>query len=128
MARVPARQKAALAYLQETPRTYTIESSARSSGSPAPPRISRNIADKNVELLRSGALHAARSMRLDQLFTKEGFDLVIEVSHRKVFPLESIGAKDIFVQGQLIGCPVSRHGGDPMTSPVGRRRRWWNAV
>lgn len=105
------RRRAASTSVQEIPRIFTSGSSARSSDSPAPPR-------------RTSSTWPAMSRRdcearLDQLSKKKGIHKLIGVIHSKVFPLQNIDAKEVFVQSQLICGRTRRQGGEPITSHAG---------
>lgn len=48
--------------------------------------------------------------------------------YSKLSPLLNREATELIVQGQFVGCPTSRQGGESMTSDVDRRHRWWKLV
>lgn len=55
---------------------------------------------------------------LDQRFTKKGLDNRFEIVHSRVLSTQNIEAEEIFVECQLIGCPIRRRGRERMTAYV----------
>ena len=46
----------------------------------------------------------------------------------RLFPQRTAEARELLKQGMRIGGPMSRVPGEPMTSYISRRRRWWTLV
>ena len=57
-----------------------------------------------------------------------GLDLLVQKVQERLFPQRTAEARELLKQGMRIGGPMSRVPGEPMTSYISRRRRWWTLV
>ena len=57
-----------------------------------------------------------------------GLDLFVQKVEERLFPQRTAEARKLLKQGMRIGGPMSRVLGEPMTSYISRRRRWWTLV
>ena len=55
-------------------------------------------------------------------------DFLVQEVQELLFPQRTAEARELLKQGMRIGGPVSRVPGEPMTSYISRRRRWWTLV
>ena len=46
----------------------------------------------------------------------------------RLFPQRTAEARELLKQGMRVGGPMSRVPGEPMTSYISRRRRWWTRL
>ena len=58
----------------------------------------------------------------------DGLDLLVRKVQERLFPQRTAEARELLKQGMRIGGPMSRVPGEPMTSYISRRRRWWTLV
>ena len=65
---------------------------------------------------------------LAKLMEANGLDLLVQKVHERLFPQRTAEARELLKQGVRIGGPTSRVPGEPMTSYIPRRRRWWTLV
>ena len=65
---------------------------------------------------------------LDKLMEAEGLDLLVQNVQPQLFPQRTAEARELLKQGMRFGGPMSRVPGEPMTSYISRRRRWWTFV
>ena len=65
---------------------------------------------------------------LAKLMGANGLDLLVQKVQERLFPQRTAEARELLKQGMRIGGPTSRVPGEPMTSYISRRRRWWNLV
>lgn len=86
------------------------------------------IVSKIVEGLRGDALHAAMEIGLEDIKTVKGVQRLMEIIHKRAFPLASSEAKNLLDQGNKPGGVMSRQAGESMVSYIDRRRRWWKMV
>ena len=80
---------------------------------------------KVVDVLRGEALSCALKIGLGKLMKAEGLDLLVQKVQERLFPQRTAEARELLKQGMRIGGPMSRVLGEPMTSYISRRRRWW---
>ena len=83
---------------------------------------------KVVDALRGEALSCAMEIGLAKLVEANGLDLLVQKVQERLFPQRTAEARELLKQGMRIGGPVSRVPGEPMTSYISRRRRWWTLV
>ena len=83
---------------------------------------------KVVDALRGEALSCAMEIGLAKLMEANGFDLFVQKVQERLFPQQTAEARELLKQGMRIGGPMSRVPGEPMTSCISRRRRWWTIV
>ena len=83
---------------------------------------------KVVDALRGEALSCAMEIRLAKLMEANGLDLLVQKVQERLFPQRTAEARELLKQGISIGGPMSRVSGEPMTSYISRRRRWWTLV
>ena len=83
---------------------------------------------KVVDALRGEALSCAMEIGLDSLMMAEGLDLLVQKVQARLFPQRTTEARELLKQGMRVGGPMSRVPGEPMTSYISRRRRWWTLV
>ena len=62
---------------------------------------------------------------LAKLMEANGLDLLVQKVQERLFPQRTAEARELLKQGMRIGGPMSRVPGEPMTSYISRRRRWW---
>ena len=65
---------------------------------------------------------------LAKLMEANGLDLLVQKVQERLFPQRTAEAREQLKQGMRIGGPISRVPGEPMTSYISRRRRWWTLV
>ena len=80
---------------------------------------------KVVDALRGEALSCAMEIELAKLMEANGLDLLVQKVQERLFPQRTAEARELLKQGMRIGGPMSRVPGEPMTSYISRRRRWW---
>ena len=80
-----------------------------------------------VDASRGEALSCAMEIGPAKLMEAIGLLLVQKVQER-LFPQRTAEARELLKQGMRIGGPMSRVPGEPMTSYISRRRRWWTLV
>ena len=83
---------------------------------------------KVVDALRGEALSCAMEIGLDKLMKADGLDLFVQRVQARIFPQRTAEARELLKQGMRVGGPKSRILGEPMTSYISRRRRWWTLV
>ena len=83
---------------------------------------------KVVDALRGEALSCAMEIGLAKLMEANGLDLLVQKVQERLFPQRTAEARELLKQGMRIGGPMSRVPGEPMTSYISRRRRWWTLV
>ena len=83
---------------------------------------------KVVDALRGEALSCAMEIGLAKLMESNGLDLLVQRVQERRFPQRTAEARELLKQGMRIGGPMSRVLGEPMTSYISRRRRWWTLV
>ena len=83
---------------------------------------------KVVDALRGEALSCAMEIGLAKLMESNGLDLLVQKVQERLFPQRTAEARELLKQGMSIGGPMSRVPGEPMTSYISRRRRWWTLV
>ena len=83
---------------------------------------------KVVDALRGEALSCAMAIGLAKLMEADGLDLLVQKVQERLFPQRTAEARELLKQGMRVGGPMSRVPGEPMTSYVSRRRRWWILV
>ena len=83
---------------------------------------------KVVDALRGEALSCAMEIGLAKLMEASGLDLLVQKVQERLFPQRTAEARGLLKQGMRIGGPMSRVPGEPMTSYISRRRRWWTLV
>ena len=83
---------------------------------------------KVVDALRGEALSCAMEIGLAKLMEANGLDLLVQKVQERLFPQRTAEARELLKQGMRIGGPMSRVPGEPMTSYISRRRRWWTHV
>ena len=83
---------------------------------------------KVVDALRGEALSCAMEIGLAKLMEANGIDLLVQKVQERLFPQRTAEARELLKQGMRIGGPMSRVPGEPMTSYISRRRRWWTLV
>ena len=57
-----------------------------------------------------------------------GLDFLVQKVQERLFPQRTAEVRELLKQGMRIGGPMSRVPGEPMTSYISRRRRWWTLV
>ena len=65
---------------------------------------------------------------LAKLMEADGLDLLVQKVQERLFPQRTAEARELLKQGMRIGGLMSRVPGEPMTSYISRRRRWWTLV
>ena len=65
---------------------------------------------------------------LAKLMEANGLDLLVQKVQERLSPHRTAEAGELLKQGMRIGGPMSRVPGEPMTSYISRRRRWWTLV
>ena len=83
---------------------------------------------KVVDALRGEALSCAMKIGLAKLMEANGLDLLAQKVQERLLPQRTAEARELLQQGMRIGGPMSRVLGEPMTSYISRRRRWWTLV
>ena len=83
---------------------------------------------KVVDALRGEALSCAMEIGLAKLMEANGLDLLVQKVQEWLFPQRTAEARELLKQGMRVGGPMSRVPGEPMTSYISRRRRWWTLV
>ena len=83
---------------------------------------------KVVDALRGEALSCAMENGLAKLMEANGLDFLVQTVQERLFPQRKAEARELLKQGISIGGPMSRVSGEPMTSYISRRRRWWTLV
>ena len=83
---------------------------------------------KVVDALRGEALSCAMEVGLAKLMEANGLDLLVQKVQERLFPQRTAEARELLKQGMRVGRPMSRVPGEPMTSYISRRRRWWTLV
>ena len=83
---------------------------------------------KVVDALRGEALSCAMEIGLDKLIKAEGLDLLVQKVQARLFSQQTPEARALLKQGMCVGGAMSRVPGEPMTSYISRRRRWWTLV
>ena len=83
---------------------------------------------KVVDALGGEALSCAMEIGLAKLMEANGLDLLVQKVQERLFPQRTAEARELLKQGMRIGGPMSRVLGEPMTSYISRRRRWWTLV
>ena len=83
---------------------------------------------KVVDALRGEALSCAMEIGLAKLMEANGLDLLVQKVQERLFPQRTAEARELLKQGMRFGGPMSRVPGEPMTSYISRRRRWWTLV
>ena len=83
---------------------------------------------KVIDALRGEALSCAMEIGLAKLMEANGLDLLVQKVQERLFPQRTAEARELLKQGMRIGGPMSRVPGEPMTSYISRRRRWWTLV
>ena len=78
---------------------------------------------KVVDALRGEALSCAMEIGLAKLMESNGLDFLVQKVQERLTE-----ARELLKQGMRIGAPMSRVPGEPMTSYISRRRRWWTLV
>ena len=72
--------------------------------------------------------HVPWRLGLDNLMMAEGLDHLVQKVQARLFPQRTTEARELLKQGMRVGGPMSRVPGEPMTSYISRRRRWWTLV
>ena len=83
---------------------------------------------KVVDASRGEPLTCAMEIGLAKLMEANGLDLLVQKVQERLFPQRTAEARELLNQGMRIGGPMSRVPGEPMTSYISRRRRWWTLV
>ena len=83
---------------------------------------------KVADALRGDPLSCAMEIGLAKLMEANGLDLLVQKVQERLFPQRTAEARELLKQGMRIGGPMSRVPGEPMTSYISRRRRWWTLV
>ena len=83
---------------------------------------------KVVDALRGEALSSAMEIGLAKLMEANGLDFLVQKVQERLFPQRTAEARELLKQGMRIGGPMSRVPGEPMTSYISRRRRWWTLL
>ena len=83
---------------------------------------------KVVDASRGEALSCAMDIGLAKLMEANGLDLLVQKVQERLFPQRTAEARELLKQGMRGGGPMSRVPGEPMTSYISRRRRWWTLV
>ena len=83
---------------------------------------------KVVDALRGEALSWGMEIGLAKLMEANGLDLLVQKVQERLFPQRTAEARELLKQGMRIRGPMSRVPGEPMTSYISRRRRWWTLV
>ena len=81
-----------------------------------------------VEGLQGDAFQIARDIGLAKLSEPEGFEVLVTQMRTIIFPIQKLEAKELLRIGQSRGSIMSRQSGEPMTSYISRRRRWWTLL
>ena len=83
---------------------------------------------KVVEASRGEALSCAMEIGLAKLMEANGLDLLVQKVQERLYPQRTAEARELLKHGMRIGGPMNRVPGEPMTSYISRRRRWWTLV
>ena len=83
---------------------------------------------KVVDALRGEALSCAMEIGLAKLMEANDLDLLVQKVQERLFPQRTAESRELLKQGMRNGGPMSRVQGEPMTSCISRRRRWWTLV
>ena len=81
-----------------------------------------------VEGLQGDAFQVARDIGLSKLEGESGFELLCSRLRSVIFPLQKQEAKELLRLGQMSGSILSRQSGEPMSSYISRRKRWWQTL
>ena len=84
-----------------------------------------SLGPRVLEGLRDEAYLVAEDLGIEKLTSKDGVMQLIEAMRQRVFPLTAVEAKELYLQGQRVGGPLSRATGEPMLQYIARRKRWW---
>ena len=80
---------------------------------------------KVVDVVRGEALSCAMDIGLAKLIFANGLDVLVQKVQERLFLQQTAEARE---QGMRVGGPMSRVPGEPMTSYISCRRRWWTLV
>ena len=81
-----------------------------------------------VEGLRGEAAQVAMDIGMEELLRQDGMETLINTMRDHIFPKAQAEAKDLYRIGHKTKGPLSRQQGEPMTSYISRRRRWWRLL
>ena len=84
------------------------------------------LASKVVEGLRDEAMRVARET--PELMTEKGVETLIKNMDTTIIPRRKQEAERLYQAGTKTWGPLTRQRKEPMTSYVGRRKRWWLTV
>ncbi|CAE7418365.1 GIP [Symbiodinium sp. CCMP2592] len=88
----------------------------------------KDLASKFLDSLRGEAYIAAEDLGAEVLGSKDNIPKVIEKVRTNLFPLQEQESKELYRLGTQIGGMLSRQAGEPMTSYLSRRSRWWRKM
>ena len=83
---------------------------------------------KVVDAFRGEALSCVMEIGLAKLMEASVVDLFVQTVQERLFPQRRAEARELLKQGMLVGGPMSQVPGEPTTSHISRRRRWWTLV
>ena len=86
------------------------------------------LVQKVLEGLTGDAHLAAQDLGAETLMKDGGIQTLIATLKKMIFPLQFLEAKELFRVGQMQHGPLSRQTGEPATSFISRRCRWWRQV
>ena len=86
------------------------------------------LVQKVLEGLTGDAHLAAQDLGVGTLMKDGGIQTLIATLKKMIFPLQFLEAKELFRVGQMQHGPLSRQTGEPATSFISRRCRWWRQV
>ena len=88
----------------------------------------KELASKFLDSLRGDAYIAAEDLGAEVLGSQDNIPKIIEKVRSNLFPLQEQESKELYRLGTQIGGMLSRQAGEPMTSYLSRRRRWWRKM
>ena len=88
----------------------------------------KDLASKFLDSLRGEAYIAAEDLGAEVLGSQDNIPKIIEKVRSNLFPLQEQESKELYRLGTQIGGMLSRQAGEPMTSYLSRRKRWWRKM
>ena len=120
--------KTPLTYSGDPTEFYSWEFRARARIAGTKPEERSLVTARLVEGLVGDAFQVARDIGLDKLQGDDGFELLCDRMRRVIFPMQKQEAKELLRLGQTVGSIMSRQHGEPMSSYINRRKRWWKTL
>ena len=88
----------------------------------------KDLASKFLDSLRGEAYIAAEDLGAEVLGSQDNIPKIMEKVRSNLFPLQEQGKQGTIQVGDSNRRHAQRQAGEPMTSYLSRRRRWWRKM